>query len=329
MVAASEYLLSTGTKANSFDVLNVEYSGNKVECDTKIVYKNNIYLSECTVNGKEIKDKKTEDGWYHYNNRDLTNEEYIDMYGKALEKALKEYHDTNNSYPDDYNSLTLDYKGKNVICDSSINYDGSIYLTNCSVAGNTVKNTNNEDGYYHYGRIKYYPYNVGDKVTYNGLDYYVIENSNDAKTTVKLLKAEPLAKEEIEYLNLSEITNDGSVHYGTTVNYAQSEIKYVVDSWKATKAPLALEARLITYDELTDNLGYEKKNQGTIAPSSSGITPSWVYSPFRYCWTMSQYGDSSREVWYINSSGLLISGVISYWGLVRPVIVLDKTVLNK
>ena len=45
MVAASEYLLSTGTKANSFDVLNVEYSGNKVECDTKIVYKNNIYLS--------------------------------------------------------------------------------------------------------------------------------------------------------------------------------------------------------------------------------------------------------------------------------------------
>ncbi len=41
-LAASEYLLDNGTKANSFDVLNVKYSGKEISCDTKVVYQNNI-----------------------------------------------------------------------------------------------------------------------------------------------------------------------------------------------------------------------------------------------------------------------------------------------
>ena len=34
---------------------------------------------------------------------------------------------------------------------------------------------------------------------------------------------------------------------------------------------------MITYDELTDELGYEKASSGTIMPSSNGDTPNWVW----------------------------------------------------
>ena len=52
---------------------------------------------------------------------------------------------------------------------------------------------------------------------------------------------------------------------GCTNSYNASDIKYVVDTWKITKAPVASEARLITYDELIDNLGYE---WGVVDPSN-------------------------------------------------------------
>ena len=97
-----------------------------------------LYLSECKVNGKDIKDSQADDGWYHYGTRDLTNEEYVDMYGKAIELALKEFGDEHNSYPNDISLLTIDYSGKNTNCDITINPDGTVYLTKCSVNNNDV-----------------------------------------------------------------------------------------------------------------------------------------------------------------------------------------------
>ena len=41
-------------------------------------------------------------------------------------------------------------------------------------------------------------------------------------------------------------------------DYAVSDVKQVVDVWKTHYASNATEARLITIDELTDNLGYEQ-----------------------------------------------------------------------
>ena len=112
-----------------------------------------LYLSECKVNGKDIKDSQADDGWYHYGTRDLTNEEYVDMYGKAIELALKEFGDEHNSYPNDISLLTIDYSGKNTNCDITINPDGTVYLTKCSVNNNDVVDENSDDNYYHYGRL--------------------------------------------------------------------------------------------------------------------------------------------------------------------------------
>ena len=67
------------------------------------------------------------------------------------------------------------------------------------------------------------------------------------------------SSETCGYVNNSWIKTD------CITNYAQSEVKYVVDTLKITKAPVASEARLITYDELIDNLRYE---WGVVDPSN-------------------------------------------------------------
>ena len=154
-VALMAYVLDNGDTPNDLNELTVEYTGNEVKCNVKKITENgSIYLSECSVNGVKVKDKSTEDGWYHYGKRDLTNEEYVDMYGISLEKAISEYKKSNNRLPEDYKTLKLDYKGKDISCDVTINSDATVYLTKCSVAKIEVKDSNNEDGYYHYGEIK-------------------------------------------------------------------------------------------------------------------------------------------------------------------------------
>ena len=45
-----------------------------------------------------------------------------------------------------------------------------------------------------------------------------------------------------------------------TTDYAQSEVKYVVDAWKNDQAPASIEARLITLEELFE-LGYRHPNE--------------------------------------------------------------------
>ena len=154
-IAIMGYVMDTGDTPNDLNELAVEYTGNEVECNVKKITENgSIYLSECSVNGVKVKDKSTEDGWYHYGKRDLTNEEYVDVYGISLEKAISEYKKSNNQLPEDYKTLKLDYKGKNISCDVTVNRDSTVYLTKCSVAKMEVKDTTNEDGYYHYGELQ-------------------------------------------------------------------------------------------------------------------------------------------------------------------------------
>ena len=118
------------------------------------------------------------------------------------------------------------------------------------------------------------------------------------------------------------------VYDGCTTDYDSSEVKYAVDAWKTAKAPAATSARLITYDELLDNLGYENNvtcTGGCYYSGSLANVPSWVYGNYWY-WTMSQNGDQASYVWYVFGDGSLGSnGVYDFHGAVRPVIILSKT----
>ena len=153
-LAIASYLLDNGTFPTDLNSLTVEYSGSEVVCNVMAMKENGgIYLSECIVNGKEVKDSSTEDGWYHYGTRDITNEEYVDMYGDALRRASIGYYTEHETPVEDYRTLEIDYEGKNISCDVTVNYNGTIYMTNCKVNNVEVRDENEEDGYYHYGSI--------------------------------------------------------------------------------------------------------------------------------------------------------------------------------
>ena len=256
----------------------------------------------------------------------------IDAYGRSIELAIAGYLLDTGKFPTSVEQLTIEYSGNEVVCTTTqFNSDSSVYLDGCTVDGRSVEG-------YTYGKEEttptpsYTAYQVGDHVSYNNVTYYVIEDSDTTNDTVKLLKENQLTKTEMDSLNLTGVTvteqyGYGMVQYGSSVDYSTSTVKQVVDAWKdtAVKSGDTATARLISHDELVDNLGYEN-SVGTISPSSNGITPSWVYNMQARYYTMSQYGDSS-SVWLVCDDGSLNSVGISniYGGAVRPVLELKKS----
>ena len=287
----------------------------------------------------------------------------IDAYGRSIELAVASYLLDTGKFPTDLSQLTIEYSGNRVECSTTqLNPDSSVYLTGCTVGGKSVD--------YAYGEDKnpptYEVYNVGDEVTYNGVDYYVIKNSGEQEESITLLKAEPLTVAEVNtyggvgtannhvnrYINLSKDTAfnkngyGGMAYYtsetcgysgnsGCTTYYEQSEIKYIVDAWATDKTDnsdlvedaTGYKVRLITYEELTTNLGYIA-TEGTRAINSNSEVPNFIYNNNYSYWTMSAY-DNSRYAWFISEQGLLHSyNTVNTCGTVRPVIVLSKSAIS-
>ena len=300
--------------------------------------------------------------------KDSANKRSVDAYGKAVELGVATYLLDNGDYPTDINSITIEYSGNEVVCNTKkLNEDGSIYLSGCSVNGRDVKDSSTDDGYYHYGKTSataYQAYNIGDIVTYNGMEFYVIEASDENSDRVTMLKAEPLTVDEVNTYGAGHVNsytsesvgtaydkngygemayyssetcgyNGSYVDTGCTTDYAQSEVKYVVDAWSLDKFSTGdlvedetgYSARLIAKDDLIENLDYEIINNGSVFYGQKGeSTPSWVYNSIYVYWTMSQYEDSASRVWLVYSGGNVSDfNVFSFNHVVRPVITLLKS----
>ena len=261
--------------------------------------------------------------------KDSANKRSVDAYGKAVELAVATYLLDNGEYPTSLDNLTIEYTGNEVLCNvKTLNEDGSIYLSECSVKGTEVKDTSTEDGYYHYGKtssIAYQSYKIGDVVTYNGMNFYVIADSDEKSESVTLLKEEPLTVDEVNaYGGVGTANNHVNMYFtfdtsdsyyqtaydnngyggmayytsttcgwngssrvsdGCTTDYDASEIKYVVDAWTTdklnasdlTEDSLGYKTRLLSFEDLTTNLGYVLDDEATFEiyiPSEN--TPSWV-----------------------------------------------------
>jgi prepilin-type N-terminal cleavage/methylation domain-containing protein len=264
----------------------------------------------------------------------------VDAYGRSIELAIAGYLLDTGKFPTEVSQLTIEYLGNKVECETTqINTDSSVYLAGCTVAGRNVEN-------YTYGEDKtspaptYTAYQVGDTVTYNSINYYVIKDSSASEETVTLLKAEPLTYEEITTYSAgtgAQTSNQngyGGMQYHSSSNvYSTSYVKTTVDAWKAAKAPAALDARLITIDELKDNLGYDVQQECTGScyqvGRKSDNTPAWVYNSNYWYWTMSPNNDSASTVWYVYIDGSLDGSAVvyNYSGVVRPVITISKSLL--
>ena len=308
--------------------------------------------------------------------KDSANKRSVDAYGKAVELAVATHLLDYGDYPTDLNNLKVEYSGNEVVCNvKTLNEDGSIYLSECSVKDVEVKDSNTEDGWYHYGKlisneITYQAYNIGDVVTYNGMEFYVIEASDEKSDRVTMLKAEPLTVDEVNtyggvgtdnnHVNMYVTSDTTSSYYqtaydlygyggmsyyssstcgyngndGCTTDYAQSEVKYVVDAWSNDKINtldliednLGYKTRLLTFEDLTNNLGYAREDGADYISLNTENTPSWVYNwKYRY-WTMSQYDYSASIVWYVTTIGNVYYDYVDYnVDVVRPVITLLKS----
>lgn len=271
----------------------------------------------------------------------------VDAYGKAIELAIAEYLLDTGDYPTTLENLDIKYSGYNIEC-KIIDFkdDNGLYLSKCIVDGVEIKDDSTEDGYYHYDSNSYKNYKIGDKVTYKGMEFYVIENSNSTKDYVTLLKAEPLTIDEVSkygvgHVNRYTLSSQGTAYdnngYGGMVYYSSkncgyvdgsyktdecinsydsSDIKYVVDDWAINKCDvddlktdnLGYKVRLLTYEDLFTNLGYEQENWNVSGWSADPEkTPSWVGN-YNY-WTMSPYEDYDYGVLYVSAHRYLSTGV--------------------
>ena len=282
----------------------------------------------------------------------------IDAYGRSIELAIAGYLMDTGSFPTSIDQLTIEYSGDEVVCTTTnLNSDSSVYLAGCTVGGRSIEG-------YIYGKEEaptYQAYSVGDEVTYNNVDYYVIKDSGISEGIVTLLKAKPLTIAEVNLYGGVETANNhvnmyscrpsdswcyqkaynfngygyygGMAYYssetcgytcemigtisscssqssGCKTDYAKSDIKYVVDAWKIAQAPDAIDARLITLDELTDNLGIELNANNQIIVNED--IEEWVIGENYWYWTMTPNTNGTGTVWYVYD---------------RPVIVLPKSAL--
>ena len=257
----------------------------------------------------------------------------IDAYGRSIELAIADYLLDKGEFPTNIEQLTIEYTGDEVVCSTTrLKDDSSVYLAECTVGGRSVAG-------YTYGSEEAAPtytvYSIGDEVTYNNVDYYVIKDSNASESTVTLLKAEPLTYEEVQtYSNgtgaqTSDYNGIGGMQYHSeSSDYSTSYIKTTVDAWKAAKAPAATEARLITKDEYESLCNIETYETPT-APGTRYVPQyDWLYNNNYWYLTMSPNNDSASIVWNVGYDGNLGgSSVSGANGPVRPVIVISKSEL--
>ena len=260
----------------------------------------------------------------------------VDAYGRSIELAIEGYLLDTGKFATSIDELTIEYSGNKVECETTqINPDSSVYLSNCKVNNREVTN-------YTYGTDKspsYEAYSVGDEVTYNGVDYYVLKDSGTKDNVVRLLKAEPLSYEEVQIYssgtgaNTSNQNDYGGMQYGTTSDYSTSYVKQAVDAWATDKVPgEIITLRLLTYDELIMDFGYNNSSSscagGGVSEScwrnKNDSVPIWIYNSLYNYWTMS--AGSHGRLWYIFSNGDIYDdafpGNTKY--TVRPVVELYK-----
>ena len=312
--------------------------------------------------------------------KESANKRSVDAYGKSIELAVANYLLDKGEFPTNISDLEIEYSGKEVVCNISLlNEDSSVYLSECKVGSSDVKDKNTSDGWYHYesNKITHKAYKIGDEVTYNGINFYVIENSDENSDSVTLLKEEPLTVDEVNkyggvgtennHVNMYFTSNTSSSYYQKarddngygemqyyssstcgkngsewitdecTTDYAKSEVKYVVDAWALDKLKASdlkedktgYSARLITSNELIDNLGYGDNGHGYLIISQNGETPSWVYKNKYDYWTMSEYKPFTDCVWdvYGYNGFVTYDGVFNRPSSVRPVITLLKSAI--
>lgn len=208
----------------------------------------------------------------------------------------------------------------------------------------------------------YETYSIGDVVTYLNERYYVIANSDSEQSYVTLLKKNSLSESLLNTFGGFEerdnpIDSSGVPYYysstcknwtnrqGCSTDFNSSKVKEILDKWvmfniheEDLEEVEGYKVRLLTKDELIDNLGYDVN----VAVTGNKFTatenvPNWIYSCditsskncFGPYWTMTKHSSTEKTVFTITEDGYLTGYVGVYTNRkVRPVINLKKDAIT-
>ncbi len=202
-------------------------------------------------------------------------------------------------------------------------------------------------------------FKTGDIIEYNDMEFYVIKDSSKDDKTITMIKRIPLTLEDITKYKLNNIHlssykrydestdlvyNSGFVSYyyredGCSIQYSNdkqckndyesSDVKQVVDAWvkdninksDIVEDELGYKGRLITLNELINNLGYIKTSYDDYYDkyTNSEETPFYFKG-----WTMSPSEEDSQNV--ILASGATDFIPVLRQGEIYPVITVNKIV---
>ena len=265
----------------------------------------------------------------------------VDAYGKSIELAIASYILEHEEFPKSIDDLNIEYKGKKVECEKiEMDDDLNVFLNYCKVGRKEIKDSSTNDHWYHYGTPSSdIEYKVGDQVSYKEIDFYVIKSSKKTDSSVLLLKAEPIKKEEaltygteVDYLLPRNKYNDDYIHSAylyndlctsisiqegsnanCNTNYDLSSVKQIVDAWTYNnirtshmeKDYMGYYARLMSYEELK---AFYNLEVCTGICFGHKLDYEWLYSSNYWYWTMSTYEDDEKAVWSVNNYGNLVNG---------------------
>ena len=285
------------------------------------------------------------------------NKRNIENYAHAIELAQAEYRLEHGFYTYDVNNLNIKYTGKEVICDEiALNENGSVYVNKCKIDGIYIEDLKSDTGYYSCGSI-ISDYKIGDEVTYNGIDFYVVKNSSKSDKYVTLLKKTPIKSVEVvDIIEGTEIYNKVDLNHtylemqyyyhdqcrsmdnisdGCSNDYSISAVKQVIDGWGQkylnTNDLLAdkngYNYRLISNEDF-NNMVYTKMNSNGSVGYYSALEEVSILFKNSSTFTMIPYEDSSVSIFRIGSSGA--SEIMACFnGYLRPVITLKKSAIEE
>jgi len=162
----------------------------------------------------------------------------VDAYGRSVELAIAGYLMDTGAFPtnEQLPNLNIEYSGSTVVCNvMQMKKNGGLYLSQCKVNNIEVKDSNEEDGYYHYGTrdltnsetIEMYASSIKSAVN----DYH--DKNNSYPTDISELTLDYtgeniscdveiygdgaiyMTKCSISGIEVKDDTEDGYYHYGT------------------------------------------------------------------------------------------------------------------
>ena len=108
-VAIANYLLDKGEYPTNVDDLTIEYTGSEVDCKTRVINADgSVFLTRCYVEDIKVKDKKTDDGWYHYGKTNMNQNQSYKIGDIVEYNGMKFYVIINSSTSDDTVTLLKD-----------------------------------------------------------------------------------------------------------------------------------------------------------------------------------------------------------------------------